>query len=720
MRRWWILGGLLLGTTLAFGQTPDTTRSYPMYELPPIIVTAPRLAEPLLTLPWSADLLGPKEIRQGQPTLSLEEVLRTVPGLVVFNRNNPSQGDRVVVRGIGARAPFGVRGLRLLLDGIPLTMPDGTAQLNNINLAWVRRIEVIKGPSSALYGNAAGGVIDLQTRMAPPVPFQLEPFALLGSFGLQKFQGSALGTIGRTSYVFGVSRTTTQGFRDHATLDARNANLVVRSQVSPATRLTAVFNAYDSPYALNPSTLDKATADTFPEYARTFIKKKGAGKQIRQIQGGITVASRISEQQRLEVTVYGVKRSGLIAIPGHIIDLNRNAGGLRSVFSGELSGWPIRWMVGADVEIQKDRRKEFENDGLPEDLVDSLEGAAIFKNLQRGALLMDQDEEVLGLGPFAKLEWRPAPGWILHAGGRYDRYQFRAVDHLITETNPDNSGERVMSEFSPSFGVLYQITPTLSVFGNYATGFQTPTVNELGNRPDGVGGFNPDLKPEHIRSVEVGMKGMLGAYRLAFHLSVYRMTIRDMLIPYQIEGTEEVFYRNAGETRNNGLEIQVRWTPVSGFMLTLGYTAMDFEFVNYEVELPSGDRVQLAGNDVPGVPPHRIFGGLRYESPWGLYGQMQVQWVDAYYCNDFNGPAPGDDTPLENFINDAYTVVDLRLGLRRQWGPLTVEIYGGVNNLLDVRYNGSIVPNAFRNRFFEPAPGRNYFWGITLPYAFGG
>ncbi len=349
-----------------------------------------------------------------------------------------------------------------------------------------------------------------------------------------------------------------------------------------------------------------------------------------------------------------------------------------------------------------------------------LQGAEIFKNLQYGPLLMDQDEEVLGIGPFAKVEWRPVKGWLFHLGGRYDHYRFRAKDHLVTETNPDNSGERVMSEFSPSFGVLYQITPSISLFGNFATGFQTPTVNELGNRPDGVGGFNPDLNPEHIQSVEVGMKGLLGQYRMAFNVSLYQMKIRDMLIPYQIEGTEEVFYRNAGKTRNNGLELEVRWAPIQGIHVTLGYTAMDFEFVDYRVALDSGDTVQLAGNDVPGVPPHRVYGALRLESPWGLYGLLQAQWVDAYYCNDFNGPKPGDDTPIENFINDAYTIVDVRLGLHRRFGPLTLEIYGGINNVLDVRYNGSIVPNAFGNRFFEPAPGRNFFWGVNLPYAFGG
>ena len=686
-----------------------------LYQVEPVVVTATRIEQPLIQVPRAMDILEGPMIREGEPTLSLKEALALPPGLMVQTRYNPSQGDRITLRGLGSRAPFGVRGIRIFLDEIPLTTPDGTSQLNNVELGVLDRIEVIRGPSSSLYGNAAGGVLTLHTLSRFSTPLRIEPRGIAGAYGLRKWHASVFRGSDRNAYTFSFSQTQSQGFREHSEAQYRNLIALARSTVGKGL-LTLVGHYFDAPYLLNPSSLDKATADTAPQTARAFIKRRGTGKQVSQAQGGLTLQYPFSSSFTVKGTLYGVKRSLFNAIPGRIIELNRTSGGFRTVLQYRTG--TIQGVGGFDLELQQDARKEFPNLGLPDTLVEVLHGAEIFRNLRKGdAPSLDQDEKVLGFGPFAEVIWSPTPYWTLTLGGRYDRYRFQVVDHLV-DGDPDDSGERVMSQFSPLFGVTFRIRPNLALYGNYATAFQTPTLNELSNRPSGEGGMNPELQPERIQNLEVGLKGEISHIGMRFQIVGYRLRIRDMLIPYQLTESEEVFYRNAGQARNLGLEGALQWTPFPGLQIGLSYTAMDFEFEDFQVEWERDETIdtfQLAGNDVPGVPQHRLYAEIRYHSPLGLFGELNIERVSAYYANDFNGPPPGTDKPVEDYINDAYTVVNLRFGLRRRLGLLSVELFGGVNNLFDVRYNSSVVPNAFGDRFFEPAPGRNIYWGLRFP-----
>lgn len=706
--------GILSVCTYTHAQIQQDT-VYPYYVLEPIIVTAPRVAEPLLDVPWSADILEPQDINFAKTTTSLSEALNLLPGVTVANRYNPSQGDRITSRGVGARAPFGVRGIRIFLDGIPLTMPDGTSQLNNLDLTWASRIEIIRGPNASLFGNSAGGIIDITTLPPDLKGLGLEPLLVSGDYGFLKTDVTSRGKWGNVYYTFGLSRTKSNGFRQHSSSEFRNSNIVLGIPLGND-RLTFVVNAYDSPYALNPSTLDKATADTSPEYARTFIVKRGTGKKIAQFQTGLTYSKNLGAG-RLKATIYYINRSGPIAIPSRIIKLDRAAYGFRSVFYHDLNalGKPAKIIAGVDAEFQNDLRREFDNLGLPEDQASELSGSAIFDNLQYGDTLLNQREQVLGFGPFIKLETSPLKKLKIHTGVRYDRYQFKVKDFLVTETNPDESDERVMTEVSPSFGASFILSPFMTMYANYSTAFLTPTVNELSNRPTGEGGFNPELKPEHLKNIELGLKGLIDAYRFFYSLSLYRMQIIDMLIPYQIAGSEEDFYRNAGKTRNLGFEAEFLWKPFKFIRIGMSYTAMDFEFEDFIVEIDSAVTKQLAGNDVPGIPQHRLAFKLSLYPINGLFVELEANKVSSYYTNDFNGPKPGDDKPISDYINDGYTVLNLRTSLWKEFSHVRFEVFGGVQNLTDIRYNGSVVPNAFKDRFFEPAPGRNFYAGIRMP-----
>ena len=712
----WLLAGLL-GIGQAYAQ--ETTAADTAYVVEPIVVEAPRVQRPLDHVPYAVALVGREAVQRAQVGLSLEESLRGVPGIVVHNRSNLSQGDRITIRGAGSRAAFGVRGLKVMLDGIPLTMPDGQAQLNNIDLGSIGRIEVVRGPSSSLYGNAGGGLIHLRSQGASG-PWRFEPRLVLGADGLRKWQGKLTGGNARHRFLVNVNRLQVDGFRQHAWARSTGVNAVGQHRLGPQVRVQTVFSLYDAPYLFNPSSLDRSAAAADPTQARGFVQAQGASKQVLQAQGGATLVYEGGGGLRAESTLYGLWRDLLNPIPGRIVELERRGGGLRTAVSGvgTPGGLALLWTAGADLEVQRDQRAEFGNGGLTDEQVQSLEDERLFDLLQYGERRVRQDEEVLGLGPFMQVEWALAPRWSAVAGGRYDRYRFEVKD-LFLDDGADDSGTRTMDQVSPALGLVFRPGPGMQLYANYATAFQTPTTTELGNRIDGAGGFNPQLEAEKSRSGEVGGKGRREDRGLSWAAALYWVDIEDMLIPYQVEGSEEIFFRNAGQARNKGLEAQGAWALRPDWEVSASYTASAFEFEDFRIEGGDGQLIQLKGNEVPGVPSGHFFAQLQYRPSQGGFAQLQAQWVDQYFANNFNGPAAGSEKPEADFVNESYFKVDLRGGWTKRVGPIEWEVFGGVDNLFDERYNGSIVPNALRDRFFEPAPGRGWYLGGQAGWSAG-
>ncbi len=704
---------------------PDTTEASVDYVLQPVEVRATRYVRPVLDIPYAVDVVDRDAIQLAEPGLSLEESVRSLPGIIVHNRNNVSQGDRISIRGLGSRASFGVRGVKLVLDGIPLTMADGQSQLNNLDLTSAGQIEVLRGPSSSLYGNAAGGVIQIRTEEAPDRPLEVTPRFVTGSHGLRRIQGKAAGSAGENQFLVNYNGLWFDGYRDHANARSNGINVVGKRAIGEIWNLTTVINYFNAPFQFNPSSLDKATAETDPASARFFVRSQGASKRVRQTQGGVSLRYEAAGKQG-EFTVFGMGRSLFNPIPGRVIDLDRRGAGARGVYSHQtgMGNSGLRLTFGLDLEIQRDERLEYGNDGIPGDLVGTLEDGRVFDVLSLGDLRLDQEESVDGIGPFVEFEWTPRPDIIVTAGGRYDRFKFEATDRFLSDQT-DDSGTRNMSQFSPQLGVAFRPGPLTAFYGNFSTAFQTPTTSELSNRPTEAGGFNPDLEPEMLRGFEVGVKGLVPDLGLTYDAAVFAFGISNMLLPFQIDNpeTDEIFFRNAGKTRNRGIELKLTWSPLSALDLALAYTGMRFTFDDFEVEreVDGNTRAyQLSDNEVPGVPPHHLFAGFTYAHPGsGSFVEMNAQWTAEYFANDFNGPAPGSDKPESDFVNDGYALVDLRAGITYNGDTVGGVLFAGVNNLFDTRYNGSIVPNAFGDRFFEPAAGRTWYIGFGLPIGTG-
>ena len=690
------------------------------YRMDSVIVSASRYDQPLEKTPFPVKLINPGSPRIPGESLSIKDLFYFVPGISVDNRYNLSEGDRISIRGIGSRSQFGVRGIMILLDGIPLTFPDGQSQLNNLDINSIGKMEIIRGPSSFLYGNSSGGVIEIQSKHIFSQKLKLIPSFRIGSFGFQKYSVVGAGRMGNNSLSVSFNKINSSGFRENSAASSTALNIISAQQFKDNISIEGIFNYYNAPYLLNPSSLTKSDAKNNPTLARTFVKEQGAGKDVKQGQAGMTFTYKPDNYHKLRATLYGISRSMLNPIPGRYINLNRISGGFRTDYSYSffISKINFNLLAGGDYEFQNDLRKEYANKGLNN--YSSLGKEDIIKNVSLGNILLNQREKVGGAGVFARLGFSPLDKIYLSFGLRYDNYNFSVNDYLKAG-GIDNSGSRKMSNISRMAGINYNISTYAQLYADYSTSFQTPTTTELSNSPSGQGGFNPSLNPELIQSYEAGIRGRFLNRNITYGVSVYRLIIDKMLISYQLPNSQsdQVFYRNTGGAVNNGVGINFNWKPVNSWMLSVAYTYMNFKFKNFTEYFQVQNKsmpVQIGGKYVPGVSPDNIDVGLTYFSGFGLTAAFSLNRTDKYFVNDLNGPEPGSTLSLSDYINYAYTTGNFKLSYNREFGPINAEIFAGILNLFDARYNGSVVPNAAGGRFFEPAAPRNWYGGISLTF----
>ena len=679
-------------------------------------VTVTRSDQRLASVPNAVAVVGAESLDFTERKSSLDEALRGIPGLLVQNRRSYGLSGGI---GLSIRSPqprFGLRGLAIIQDGIPITTADGTTEPGNVDLGSVRRIEVIRGPSSVLYGNSAGGVISLFTEIDPSRRLTIRPDLQVGSNGYNRQQLRVDGNSeGGTRFMGSFSRFQIDGWRDHSEAEIRQTNVVVRQALSDRTDVSGIFNHYDAPFAESASFLTAAQAgdprlsaadlgDTRPNprqarpcggrfgcsgHRSPTVAEQNWGESAAQGQGGVTLEHRFAGAQVFRATGWGARRALDAGGVGRVIDLNRRAAGMRSEYLGatRAGSTTIEWTTGLDVASQNDSRMEF--GFLPPFVVGGTS--------HRGDLDIDQQEDVLSAGPFAQLSVSPHARVTLTAGVRYDYYRFTATDRKLDDG--DQSGDRTMGAASPSVGLTVAAAPNVNIYGNVATAYETPTTVELSNTPTGAGGFNQLLDPERLRSAEIGLRGLLEPARLQYEIAVYRARVLDAFVPFQ-RADEQTFFDNAGETSRNGVELALNWQPVSRFSARLAYTSQDFVFQRFVL----GDN-DFSGNLEPGAPPRRLFAGIDYAAPFGLRSSATVRWVDEFFLTNANDAAAS---------NWAYTVVDLRFGWDGQWGDVEFRPFVGIDNLFDERYNSSAITNAFGRRYYEPSPDREIYVGITF------
>src|SRR5438477_8180317 len=688
----------LLPHAVLDGQTPpaDTTKPY---TLPPTTVSVTRVELPLTKIPLSVQRVDRRDISSARPTWGLDEALVSVPGVFVANRYNFSQDQRISIRGFGARSAFAVRGIKILVDGIPQTLPDGQRQLTNLELGEVDRIEVLRGSSSALFGNASGGVISIWTNPQDVEHAREEARFVAGRFDERsgrtwnKWQSTTGLRVGSGTAQLTVSRLDYNGARDHSAADFRMLNARVQLPLADAWSLALVADVGDDPKAENPGAPTLAELRANRDSVPPLNVSRHAGKDVTQYQTGATLRRAVGNAGEAAFTLFGIGRNLKNPITTAYIDLDRIDYGARASISypAPLGSLTQRLTAGFDFQRQRDDRKNFNYLNTPGDSARA-----------DTARSLDQLERVTEIGPFVQSALQLSPQTTITAGLRYDWVKFAVQDRLITPTNPDDSGDRLMRAFSGSLGIAANPARTVTVYGNIGSSFETPTTTELTNSASRAGGFNPTLQPQTAWNYEIGTRGTIDG-RLAYAVALFQADIRDALIPYEL-AAPRFYYRNAGSSRNRGIELSADLSIVPAVNFNVAWTYSDDRYRRYSFTT-GGVTHTLDGRALPGMPQQWL--NLTWRAhPAVLHGgwmELHQIYSSDYLLSDTLGTR-----------SSAWWATDVRAGWDGKAGWTRLAPFIGINNAFNHLYVSSVVINAARGRFYEPAPGRNVYLGLSV------
>ncbi|GAB4169060.1 MAG: TonB-dependent receptor [Wenzhouxiangellaceae bacterium] len=669
--------GLLIGGS---GLCAGALQAQQAATLEPLVVQATGRTLELGRLPAAITVIDGEQLEDGPMPTSLADVLAMVPGLFVQGDANFAQDARISLRGFGAQSAFGIRGVAILVDGIPQTLPDGQAQIDAIDLRDIERIEILRGPASALYGNAAGGVILITTRpVETGVGFGLEQ--ALGEYGLRQTRANARFGGAHAGVRVTLGRLSSDGYREHARADQRRAALKLGWQPVPATRVDARLDWFDAPEEQDPGALTASDAHMTPRMAHPRNVSFDAGEALTQWRLGTQLNHRLVDGSRLRLGLYTLQRDFANRLPfadGGQVALNRHYTGLNLAHELRARWLPERLTLGWGLEWrrQRDERERFDN----------LNGV-------RGDRVLAQQEQVQMYAAWLQSTLTLSPHWSLTAALRQDVVRLEVTDRL--RTDGDDSGARRFSQSSPWLGLSWQPDPQLTVYAHYGRAFQTPTTTELANPEDPAsgGGFNPLLGPETADSLELGLRWR-SRFGHALEASVYRIEVDDAITSIEVpgfSGTGREFFANAGRSTRRGLELGADWPVAASIAVQATWSWTDFVFDRFVTA--DGD---FSGNRLPGVPRRRGTLGVRWTGPRGLDGRLQWIHTGGFAADNANSTRVSARTELS--VSAGWTVPVGRTELR---------VAVGVENLLDQRYPDNVRVNAFGGRFFEPAADRH-------------
>jgi iron complex outermembrane receptor protein len=677
-----------------------------------VTVTATRTATAPFEVPASIDVIGGEAFNQDTLGVNLSEGLGAVPGLLARDRQNYAQDTQISIRGFGSRATFGIRGLRLYLDGIPASQPDGQGQVSHFNLASADRVEVLRGPFSTLYGNSSGGVIQMFTADGDE-PTRVTVGGAAGSFDTWRTNVGASGRAGSTDYTVDYTHFETDGYRDHSQAERDSLNGKVNIAVGTDGRLTLLGNYFDSPDVQDPLGLTRAQYDDDPEQVTPEAEQFNTRKSVRQTQGGAIYEHRLGANNSLRLLGYGGNREveQYLSIPvgpqngpfhsGGVVDLDSDyyGGDLRWTWRGLIDGKPLTVVAGTTYdELSQDRRgyQNFVTDGQTQVL-----GV-------RGALKRDEVNDIYNFDQYVQASFEVGERGSVMAGLRRSKVTFDSDDKFVVGTNLDDSGRREFSEVTPAVGVMYRLRPDVHLYGSFARGFETPTFAELAYRPDGLPGLNFALEPSTSANSEVGLKWRAAA-RTRVNVALFNTDIEDEIVVATNTGGRSAF-QNAGRTGRRGVEIGIESRPVGLLNLQLAWTLLDAQ-VREDYLTCTGTPCPVAttlverGNDIPGVPESSLFGAVGWGADTGLRVGVDARYLDAVPVNDVNSASA-----------PSYTLVgaDLAYGLAFGWGRVRVFVRG--DNLFDEEYVGSVIVNDGNSRFYEPGTERSVLAGMRIDW----
>jgi iron complex outermembrane receptor protein len=656
-----------------------------------IIVRATMIERTLDRVPAAVSVVTEDDIQLGRQQLALDESLARVPGLFMQNRYNFAQDLRLSIRGFGARSQFGIRGIKVLVDGIPETLPDGQGSVDSIDLGATSQIEVIRGPSSSLYGNASGGVISLTSEGGSEEP-HAEVRLSAGGFGFEKSQFKIGGQGERLDYLVSVSDQKIDGYRAQSAYENKLLTGRFDIDLGADRSLLTVVSFTDQPVSDDPGGLTAAVAPVNPRSAAPLNVQFNAGEALEQTRVGFVYSAPAGERGTITARHYYAWRDFGNLLPTQnqgIVDLDRKfvGGGFSYSRDGFWLDRPNRLIVGVDFDDQDDERLRYNN-----------------MNGTRGALGFDQNEHVTSQGLFVQNELSVSQRVHLSLGIRRDLVDFEITDRYFADGR-DDSGSKDFDRTSPMAGLVVELTDRLNFYTTYSSAFETPTTTEF-NRQDGLGGFNQVLEPQIARNLEVGLRGTVGDTH-RYEAALFTIDVEDELIGREIAASPgRNFFENAGETKREGLELSWLARPTDRIQTTVSYTYSDFTFDRF-IETVGANTFDRSGLVIPGAAENVLFAEFSYRSPRGWFAAADAMYVDEQFGDNANTVVVGD-----------YTLTNLRFGYDADLGNFTVSPFVGVNNVADQSYTANVRLNAAAARYFEPGPGRNGYAGVTLDWKF--
>ncbi len=691
-----------------------------------VTVTATRTEADPFAVPASIDRVDGEDVRAGRLQVNLSESLGVVPGLAIQNRQNYAQDLQLSIRGFGARSSFGIRGVRLYVDGVPATQPDGQGQLSNIDIGSVDRIEVLRGPFSALYGNSSGGVVQTFTESGGG-PTRFLPSFAVGSDGTRRVGLKVGGSIAVrddvpgppvTDYLIDTTHFETDGARDHSAARRDLSNAKLTFHAGDGTTLTVIVNGVDLPFAQDPLGLTRAQYARDPHGVDATALQYDTRKTFAQNQVGAVAEHAIGADDRVRLLLYGGQRATQqyqaipvatqlpVTSPGGVIDLDRRYGGvdLRETHRTTVLERPLVLIAGVATDHLDEHRRGYEN----------FTGPATARTLGvQGALRRDEDNRVDNVDEYLQGSWDFASSWTLDAGVRHSLVRFDSHDRYVVTTaagtNPDDSGAVRYQATLPVLGVLYAATPSLHLYATAGRGFETPTLNELAYRPNGTTGLNLDLKAARSDSVEAGVKTRFVApsdTSIGVNVALFETRTRDEIVTLSNLGGRST-YTNASRTRRRGVEASADWRFADAWRLQAAWTVLDARyregfFTCNAAPCTVPTVAVAAGNRIPGVAANVSYAELVYAPERGWRFGLEGRHASKVYVDDANSDAASH-----------YAVANLRAGYLLRGGRWTIEGFARIDNVTDRRYAGSVIVNEGNGRYFEPAQGRNRLVGAT-------
>ena len=632
-----------------------------------VALQAPKTETPRNQLPFSLSVQSVDEFQKIYQQLSLQEYLVAVPGLFTQNANNYAQDLRISLRGFGARAAFGIRGIKLIVDGIPETTPDGQGQLDNLPLGLLSSVEVLRGPSASLYGNASGGVLYLNTLdQLENETIQLQ--SRLGAYGFQSYQLNTSLKGEKTVALLHINRTKTDGFRQNSGFEQTLFNTKIKHRLSPKSTLQLQLNYTDSPRAEDAGgiTLEDTEADW--SQARQRNVAYDTYESVNQFKSGLRWQQDWGDQWNLDTYGFYTFRDFYGKLPfenGGIIDLTRNYFGFGSRLNYIQD--KHRWQIGIETAQQADQRDRYLN----------LNGA-------QGSLSFSQLESFGSFGIYIldEVRWEKV---LLRTSLRYDDLRLGA-DSV--------SEDQTYQVLNPSVGLSYEVASQHRLFADFSSSFETPALSELSANPSGAEGLNLELEPARALNYELGWKGLWAKIRM--EANVFFIESTNEILPYELEAFPgRAFYRNAGATQRWGVEVfgSYQWEQ---WELQASMTQAQYRFTENNTS---------EGNTLPGIPNSQFFLQVGYTSLQNWQFQLTGEHIGSLYAD------------TDNAVQiEAFQKVRLQGGKTIALGDLELNLFAGINNLFDVRYFDNIRLNAFGGRYYEPAPGRNAFFGLSAAF----